>query len=83
MTCADLRSGHVTSSDAQCPNITLTLSLVVKVAANTLSSPQHTGNYTHTMSAQHAPNLLPAGQQPNYATYKEGYNVYGIESVKI
>lgn len=48
-----------------------------------MSSPQHAGNYTHTMSAQHAPNLLPAGQQPNYATYKEGYNVYGIESVKI
>lgn len=59
---------------------------VVKVAANTLSSPQHTGNYTHTLtSPQHAPNfnLLSPSHQPNYATYKEGYNVYGIESVKI
>ncbi|XP_034749748.1 glutamate receptor 2-like [Etheostoma cragini] len=58
----------------------------MKVAANTLSSPQHTGNYTHTMSSpQHAPNfnLLSPSHQPNYATYKEGYNVYGIESVKI
>eukprot|EP00064_Thunnus_orientalis_P009341 superscaffoldBa00001179_g9365 len=57
-----------------------------KVAANTLSSPQHTGNYTHTLSSpQHAPNfnLLSPSHQPNYATYKEGYNVYGIESVKI
>ncbi|KAK5901384.1 hypothetical protein CgunFtcFv8_026262 [Champsocephalus gunnari] len=58
----------------------------MKVAANTLSSPQHTGNYTHTLSSpQHAPNfnLLSPSHQPNYATYKEGYNVYGIESVKI
>ncbi|KAK5621232.1 hypothetical protein CRENBAI_011628 [Crenichthys baileyi] len=56
------------------------------VAANTFSSPQHTGNYTHTLSSpQHAPNynLLSPSHQPNYATYKEGYNVYGIESVKI
>ncbi|XP_047220764.1 glutamate receptor 2-like isoform X2 [Girardinichthys multiradiatus] len=58
----------------------------MKVAANTFSSPQHTGNYTHTLSSpQHAPNynLLSPSHQPNYATYKEGYNVYGIESVKI
>ncbi|XP_051242350.1 glutamate receptor 2-like isoform X1 [Dicentrarchus labrax] len=58
----------------------------MKVAANTLPSPQHTGNYTHTLSSpQQAPNfnLLSPSHQPNYATYKEGYNVYGIESVKI
>ncbi|XP_028998868.1 glutamate receptor 2-like isoform X1 [Betta splendens] len=58
----------------------------MKVAANTLSSPQNTGNYTHTLtSPQHAPNynLMSPSHQPNYATYKEGYNVYGIESVKI
>ncbi|KAG7235893.1 hypothetical protein INR49_002091 [Caranx melampygus] len=57
----------------------------MKVAANTLSSPQHTGNYTHTLSSpQHVPNfnLLSPSHQPNYATYKEGYNVYGIESMK-
>ncbi|XP_059902785.1 glutamate receptor 2-like isoform X1 [Gadus macrocephalus] len=58
----------------------------MKVAATTLSSPQHTQNYTHTLSSpQHPPNynLQSPGHQPNYATYKEGYNVYGIESVKI
>ncbi|XP_056264992.1 glutamate receptor 2-like isoform X6 [Pseudoliparis swirei] len=58
----------------------------MKVTANTLSSPQHTGNYSHALpSPQHAPtfNLLSPSHQPNYATYKEGYNVYGIESVKI
>ncbi|KAK0151195.1 Glutamate receptor 2 [Merluccius polli] len=56
----------------------------MKVAATTLSSPQNTQNYTHTLSSpQHPPNynLQSPGHQPNYATYKEGYNVYGIESM--
>lgn len=70
----------------------------LKVAANTLTSPQHTQNYTHALSSpQHAQNFthtltspehthnytLSSPQHQNYATYKEGYNVYGIESVKI
>ncbi|KAF7645439.1 hypothetical protein LDENG_00204500 [Lucifuga dentata] len=58
----------------------------MKVAVNTLSSPLHTGNYTHSVSSpQHVPhfNLLSPRHPPSYATYKEGYNVYGTESVKI
>lgn len=60
---------------------------VTKVVANTLPSPQNTGNYTHSLSSppQHAPNfnLVSPSHLPNYTTYKEGYNVYGIDSVKI
>lgn len=60
---------------------------VMKVVANTLASPQHTGNYTHPLSSPPPPapnySLVSPSHLPTYSTYKEGYSVYAIDSVKI